>query len=160
MSHPVDAQMERAEAAIFAMQEAALEARRIHARAELLRHMRTTARKMTGRPVDEAAQLVCGEWMKAWSLDAGAYPALAADIRRFAAAFCADAAASTPATCAEIEASLAALELGFGNIGTTLSDQMALRSECAHGWWSAVVPKPGGTDAAPFWERGCPPHCR
>lgn len=160
MTHPVDAHLAKAEAAIAAMQEAARVARHVHARAELLRHMRTTARKMLGRPVEEAARLVCGEWMKAWSLDAGAYPALAEDMRRFAAAFCADAAASTGATCAEIEASLAGLERAFEKIGTTLSDQMALRSECAHGWWSAVAPKPGGADAQPFWERGCPPHCR
>jgi acyl-CoA reductase-like NAD-dependent aldehyde dehydrogenase len=160
VKHPVDAHLETAQAAIAAMRDAALAARFVHARAELLRHMRTTARKMVGRPVDEAARLVCGEWMKAWSLDAGAYPALAGDITRFAAAFCTDAGGSTPSTCAEIDASLAALERGFEKIGTTLSDQMAMRSECAHGWWSAVVPKPDGADAAPFWERGCPPHCR
>ena len=160
MAHPVDAHLELAERAIAAMQAAALAARTAHARAELLRHMRTTARKMMDQPVDAAAAKVCGEWMKAWSLDAGAYPALAEDIRRFAAAFCVDAAGSTPSTQAEIAASLARLEAGFVATGTTLSDQMAFRSECAHGWWELVVPKPAGGAGEAFWMRGCPPHCR
>jgi len=98
--------------------------------------------------------------MKAWSLDAGAYPALAEDIRRFAAAFCVDAAGSTPSTQGEIVASLARLEAGFVATGTTLSDQMAFRSECAHDWWELVVPKPAGGPADAFWTRGCAPHCR
>jgi hypothetical protein len=160
MTHPVDAHLELAERAIAAMQAAAIAARAAHARAELLRHMRTTARKMAGQPVDAAAAKVCGEWMKAWSLDAGAYPALAEDIRRFAAAFCADATGSTPATQGEISASLAGLEAGFVATGTTLADQMAFRSECAHGWWELVVPKPANSAGEAFWTRGCPPHCR
>lgn len=160
MSHPVDDHLELAERAIAAMQAAALAARIAHARAELLRHMRTTARKMVGQPVDIAAAKVCGEWMKAWSLDAGAYPALAADISGFAAAFCVDAASSTPATQAAIAAALERLEAGFVATGTTLSDQMAFRSECAHGWWESVVPKPGSATNEPFWLRGCAPHCR
>lgn len=160
MAHPVDAHLELAERAITAMQAAALAARTVHARAELLRHMRTTARKMADQPVDAAAAMVCREWMKAWSLDAGAYPGLAEDIRRFAAAFCLDAAGSTPMTQAEITVSLARLEAGFVATGTTLSDQMAFRSECAHGWWELVVPKPAGGLDDPFWTRGCPSHCR
>ncbi len=160
MAHPVDAHLELAERAIAAMQAAALAARTAHARAELLRHMRTTARKMAGQSVDAAAAKVCGEWMKAWSLDAGAYPALAEDIRRFAAAFCIDAADTTAATQAEIAASLTRLEAGFVATGTTLSDQMAFRSECAHGWWELVVPKPASSAGEAFWRRGCPPHCR
>lgn len=160
MMHPVDAHLELADRAIVAMQAAALAARTAHARAELLRHMRTTARKMSGQPVETAAAKVCEEWMKAWSLDAGAYPALAEVIRRFAAAFCADAAGSTSATQAQIASSLTRLEAGFVATGTTLSDQMAFRSECAHGWWELVVPKPAGGTGGAFWTRGCPPHCR
>jgi hypothetical protein len=159
MTHPVDAHRELAERAIAAMQATALAARLAHARAELLRHMRTTAAKMLGRPVDEAAALVCGEWMKAWRLDADAYPALAGEIRAFAAAFCRDAGGSTAATQGEIATALERLEKAFAATGTTLSDQMAFRSECAHGWWDAVVPKPDGGGTA-FWTRGCAPHCR
>ncbi len=160
MPHPVDEHLELAERAISAMQATALAARIAHARAELLRHMRTTARKMIGQPVEVAAAKVCGEWMKAWGLDVGAYPALADDIRGFAAAFCSDAAGSTPATQAAIAVALGKLESGFVATGTTLSDQMAFRSECAHGWWEAVVPKPEKSDSGAFWTRGCPPHCR
>ncbi|MBL8833686.1 MAG: hypothetical protein JNL71_14945 [Rhodospirillales bacterium] len=160
MPHPVDDHLQLAERAIAAMRATALAARIAHARAELLRHMRTTARKMVGQPVEVAAAKVCGEWMKAWSLDAGAYPALADDIRGFAAAFCVDAAVSTPATQAAIADALGRLEAGFAATGTTLADQMAFRSECAHGWWAAVVPKPGSAEEGPFWTRGCAPHCR
>ncbi|MBI3507388.1 MAG: hypothetical protein HY059_21345 [Proteobacteria bacterium] len=160
MTHPVDVHLEQAEQAIAAMRTAALAARAMHARAELLRHMRTTAAKMRGLPVDGAAVRVCTEWMKAWSLDAGAFPALADDIRAFAAAFCRDAAGSTPATCVGIETTLAQLEKGFVATGTTLPDQMAFRSECAHGWWAQIVPKPDDAAGAAFWTNGCAPHCR
>ncbi len=160
MTHPVDAHLEEAERAIVAMRETALAARNLHARAELLRHMRTTAAKMRGLPVDEAAARVCTEWMKAWSLDGVAYPALTDDIRAFAAAFCRDAGDSTAATQAEIETALARLEKGFIATGTTLSDQMAFRSECAHGWWELVVAKPGNAAGRAFWTHGCAPHCR
>jgi hypothetical protein len=45
MLHIVDEMQEEAAQAIAAMHEAALRARRLHARAELMRHMRTTAAK-------------------------------------------------------------------------------------------------------------------
>jgi hypothetical protein len=159
MQHPVDAHLEAAAEAVGAMRAAALAARTAHARAELLRHMRTTAAKMRGLDVDTAAERVRGEWMKAWRLDADGYPALSDAIRAFAAAFCRDAGGSDDATKAAIAATLVTLEAGFAAAGTTLADQMAFRSECAHGWWASVVPKPGD-GGAPFWESGCPPHCR
>jgi hypothetical protein len=159
MQHPVDAHLAAAQDAIAAMRAAALAARAAHARAELLRHMRTTAAKMRGLDVDTAAERVRGEWMKAWRLDAGGYPALGAAIRAFAAAFCRDAGTSDDATRLAIAATLETLEAGFVAAGTTLADQMAFRSECAHGWWASVVPKPE-SGLAPFWESGCPPHCR
>jgi hypothetical protein len=171
MTHPVDRLQAEAQAAIAAMRNAALDARSLHARAELMRHMRLTAAKMTARPADEAAAHVRREWMNAWALDARAYPALSAAIEDFVRAFCVDAHASDAATQSAIDRTLVALEAGFAAAGTSLADQMAFRSECAHGWWDFVVPRP--TDpalarpaapqspaGAPFWALGCPPHCR
>jgi hypothetical protein len=52
MTHVVDQMSQEAERAIERMREAALEARHLHARSELARHMRSTAQKMAARPVD------------------------------------------------------------------------------------------------------------
>lgn len=172
MTHPVDMLALEASAAIEAMKAAALHARHLHARAELARHMRTTAHKMREFPIEEATSKVSAEWMNAWALDATAYPELASQITRFTAAFCLDARGSTPGTRAAIIAALEVLETRFAENGTTLSDQMAFRSECAHGWWNGVVPIPPllrdearlalqpkpGTDQ-PFWTAGARPHC-
>ncbi len=170
MTHPVDAHIAEARAAIATMIAAARAARHAHARAELLRHMRTTAAKMVEKPLDEAVAKVSHEWMAAWSLDSGAYPDLAADVTDFTRAFCRDARGSDAATQAEVGRTIAALEAGFERIGTTLSDQMAFRSECAHGWWNLVAPPPPGQSAPgrvlpeprpgePFWTAGARPHC-
>lgn len=171
MTHPVDECLAEADAAVARMKEAAIAARHLHARAELMRHMRTTAGKVVSRPLDEAVALVSHEWMKAWSLDAGAYPELAHDVTAFTAAFCADARGSTAQTQAAIRAAVVALEAGFRVVGTSLSDQMAFRSECAHGWWQSVVALPAELRAsdrrsipragedAPFWSAGAQPHC-
>jgi hypothetical protein len=97
MPDVVDEMQLAALAAIAAMQEAAIRARASHARAELMRHMRTTAAKLSQRPLAEAAELVAREWMKAWHLAGDAYAALAGDVSRFTLAFCYDAQASTPA---------------------------------------------------------------
>ena len=53
--------------------------------------------------------------------------------------------------------------------GTTLADEMAWRSECAHGWWAMVRPPPPGLPlrpsvplpdlSRPFWANRCAPHC-
>lgn len=171
MTHPVDECLAEADAAVARMKEAAIAARHLHARAELMRHMRTTARKVVSHPLDEAAALVSHEWMKAWSLDAGAYPELAHDVTAFTAAFCADARGSTAQTQATIRDAVVALEAGFRQTGTSLSDQMAFRSECAHGWWQSIVPVPVELQATerrsipraeehtPFWSAGAQPHC-
>ncbi|WP_439499376.1 hypothetical protein [Bosea sp. (in: a-proteobacteria)] len=171
MTHPVDEMLAEAQAAIRRMKEAAIAARHLHARAELMRHMRTTAGRVAARPLDEAAALVAREWMNAWSLDAGAYPELARDVAAFTAAFCADARGSTPETQAAIRLALDGLEAGFLRVGTSLSDQMAFRSECAHGWWQSIVPLPVDLQDAdrrdvprlgegePFWSAGAQPHC-
>jgi hypothetical protein len=171
MTHPVDEMQAEAQAAIMRMKEAAIAARHLHARAELARHMRTTAGKVVSRPLDEAAALVAREWMKAWSLDADAYPELAQDVAAFTAAFCADARGSTPGTQTAIRSAVDGLEAGFLRIGTSLSDQMAFRSECAHGWWRSIVPLPADLQDAdrrdvpvvaegePFWNAGAQSHC-
>ncbi|HEY8565188.1 MAG TPA: hypothetical protein VIL65_06785 [Beijerinckiaceae bacterium] len=168
-SHPDELQAQATEA-ITRLREAALTARHLHARAELARHMRTTAEKVRGRPRAEAVDFVTREWMQAWQLDAAANPSLAAEIQAYVAAVCADAEAGTDATDQSVRDAFSALEAGFLQLGTTLADQMAFRSECAHGWWALVVPVPDDLPARPgvptlapgqpFWEVGCARHCR
>ncbi len=164
MTHPVDELQEAARAAIAHMKDSAIAARNLHARAELMRHMQATAAKLAGLPLEQAARKVAGEWMQAWGLNADGYWRLAADIDRFALAFCADASGAA-ATQAAIREALAALEAGFAAMGTSLADEMAFRSECAHGWWRLVVPAraqdaaSGPNGAGPFWSLGAPPHC-
>jgi hypothetical protein len=173
MSHPVDDLLAEAEAAIERMKAAAIEARHLHARAELARHMRTTAAKLAHLPLARAAEAIAAEWMKAWALDEAAYAALGDRIAAFALAFSQDARGSTAATMAAVSDALAGLEAGFAAAGTSLSDEMAFRSECAHGWWRLVVPQPPEArnperDARipspephqPFWTAGPQPHCR
>ena len=170
MPHIVDEMQNEAALAIDAMRKAALHARAVHARAELMRHMRVTAAKVADRPLDAAVGFVAAEWMKAWGLDDDAQRDLALDIRNFTAAFCRDTHAPTAATSAAILSATTRLEAAFSRIGTTLFDQMAFRSECAHGWWEQVVPiprherkeraevprwKPGQA----FWEVGAAAHC-
>lgn len=157
-----------AEAAVAAMREAARRARDLHARAELMRHMEATARKALagGRPRDEAAAFVAREWMAAWGLGDGAE--LDAAARCFVAAHL-DAAAGAPGAEEALAGSLAALDAALAAAGTTLADEMAWRSECAHGWWGQVRPPPAGLPprpgipalgpGRPFWTNGCAPHC-
>src|SRR5258705_13396679 len=87
MPHFVDELRAEAEAAIGAMREAALRARQIHARAELMRHMLLTAHKVKGKPKAEAVEAVVTEWMKAWHLTRSDWPQLAREMEAFAAAF-------------------------------------------------------------------------
>ena len=94
MTHPVDEMMDEARAAIARMKAAAVEARRLHARAELMRHMRGTAAKLHELSLEESVRKVAGEWMQAWSLTPDAYPDLALPVGRFVRAFCVDARSS------------------------------------------------------------------
>jgi hypothetical protein len=158
MTHPVDAMRDEAAEAVAAMKAAAVKARHLHARAELARHMRTTAAKLAARPTEAAAAAIAAEWMKAWSLDASAYAAIAGEVAAFTRAFCLDARGATPTTQASIRQAFAGLEDAFRSIGTTLSDEMAFRSECAHGWWGSVTPPPA-SGGQPFWSAGAKPHC-
>ncbi len=145
-------------------------ARRLHARAELMRHMRLTARKVVPQPIDEAVRLVADEWMQAWGLGGDAYRDLAEPLRRFTESFCRDARATSAVSEAAIAAALVELEDAFERIGTTLADEMAFRSGCAHGWWEMVVPVPEHArrerptvprwqPGKAFWETGAAPHC-
>jgi hypothetical protein len=172
MTHFVEELQEDARAAIAAMRAAALHARATHARAELMRHMLTTAEKVTHLHRDEAVSTVVGEWMAAWHLPADAYPELAAEMRAFTVAFCAYAESRSEAADADLRSAAAALDAALERAGTSIADQMAWRSECAHGWWESVVPTPADLPGRaerpavpkpmpgrPFWDAGAAPHC-
>lgn len=157
MTHPVDEMQDEARAAILHMRAAAIAARTLHARAELMRHMRGTAAKLSTLAPDAAADKVAQEWMQAWGLAQGAYQALQPDVARFAGAFCRDVRGSDPASQAELRAAIAVLDAGFAAHGLSIADEMANRSECAHGWWHQVVPK--SVAGRPFWADGAAPRC-
>ena len=168
----VEDQQATAHAAIVAMREAAIHARALHARAELMRHMLTTARKVIDQPLDAAVDKVTGEWMAAWQLAADGYPEIATEMRAFTLACCSYARVPSEANDAAFRISADKLDAAFAGIGTSLADQMAWRSECAHGWWELVAPTPadlpGRKERAgvpkpkpgePLWDCGCAPHC-
>ena len=155
-----------AEAAIAAARDAALRARASHARAELMRHMLTTAAKVQDRPARDAIAFVTGEWLSAWGQDPATCPQKP-QMEALAAACQAMARAPGAHADTAVRHAFAALEKAFEAAGTTLADQMAWRSSCAHGWWGDVRPAPadGGYPtlarrAESLWERGCAPHCR
>lgn len=173
MTHFVAELAAEAEAAIVRMREAALAARHVHARAELMRHMLTTARKVRDRPKPEAIETVVHEWMAAWSLDRAEWPHIAREMEAFTAAFHDYANDSSDANDAALREACAALDAVLAREGTTISDQMAWRSQCAHGWWMAVAPVPPDlpgrkerpivprlSEAEPFWQAGCAELCR
>src|SRR5688572_5684204 len=87
MTHFVDELQAEAAKAIAAMKEAAIAARHIHARAELMRHMRTTAAKSKDKPKAEAVEAVVSEWMEAWHLPRSEWPHIAREMERFTEAF-------------------------------------------------------------------------
>lgn len=162
-----------ADAAVAAMRAAARAARDAQARAELMRHMLTTARKMGARPRAEAIAGVVGEWRAAWGLTTAGDAMVAGAMEDLTAAFLDHAAGADAATDARLRESAAALEAAFAARGTSLADEMAWRSQCAHGWWESVAPRPPGLAGAaprphlprpaegrPFWEAGCADFCR
>jgi len=167
----VDELQAEAQAAIVRMREAALEARRLHARAELLRHMRTTARKVKDQPREAAVAQVVREWLQAWGMSEGALAGCEAEMRAFTGAFCAEAEQPAGASDRGLREATAALDAALEARGANLADEMAWRSECTHGWWELVSPTPArlrpsgralpkpGSDQ-PFWEAGCAPRCR
>ena len=173
MPHFVEQLQGEAAWAFAAMREAAIAARHIHARAELMRHMRSTANKFKHRPKAEAVEAVVAEWMEAWHLPRGEWPHIALEMERFTQAFHDYAHDASDLTDARLRESCAALDAALAKEGTTISEQMAFRSMCAHGWWDMVVPappdlpgraeRPGIPQWQPgqaFWETPCAAQCR
>lgn len=173
MPHFVEELRGDAEAAIAAMRHAALAARHVHARAELMRHMLTTARKVAAKPKGEAVETVVREWMDAWNLDRHDWPHIAREMESFTAAFHDYANDPSDAHDAALRANCTALDQALEREGTSISDQMAFRSQCAHRWWELVAPTPVDLSGAkprpsmpalrpdaPFWEAGCADFCR
>ncbi|MGL4441814.1 MAG: hypothetical protein ACRCUE_21405 [Bosea sp. (in: a-proteobacteria)] len=172
MARFIDDLQAEAAAAIALMKQAALAARHAHARAELMRHMLTTARKMMHKPKAEAVEAVVREWLGAWNLDRNAWPHIAAEIENLTAAFHDYAHEPTPAHDAALRVCTMALDQALAAEATTISDQMAWRSQCAHGWWEMVCPTPadlvGAKDrpsmptlrkGVPFWDISCADFC-
>lgn len=173
MPHFVDALQQEAADAIARMREAAIAARRLHARAELMRHMLTTARKVKQKPKAEAVETVVIEWMDAWNLDRSDWPHIAREMETFTQAFHDYANDPSDANDARVAAGAEALDAALAREGTSIAEQMAFRSQCAHGWWELVEPTPADLPGrkprpsmpglrrdAPFWETGCADFCR
>ncbi|PTM40548.1 hypothetical protein [Bosea sp. 124] len=173
MTHFVEELRADAAAAIAGMREAALAARHLHARAELMRHMLTTARKVAGKPKAEAVETVVREWMDAWNLDRHDWPHIAREMESFTAAFHDYANQPSDGHDAALRDNCTALDEALARENTSISEQMAFRSQCAHGWWELVAPTPADLPGAkprpsmpqpradaPFWEAGCADFCR
>lgn len=173
MPHFVEELQFEAERALIAMQTAALAARHLHARAELMRHMLTTARKVAGKPKAEAVEAVVREWLEAWNLGREDWPQIAREMEAFTAAFHDYANDPGDAQDAALRKACDALDAALAREDTSISDQMAFRSQCAHRWWELVVPVPADLpgrkprpslpplqEGAPFWEAGCAEFCR
>ena len=162
MPHFVDELRADAQAAIAAMRDAALQARRIHARAELMRHMLLTAHKVKGKPKADAVEAVVTEWMKAWHLTRSDWPQLAREMEAFTAAFYDYANDPSDAIDAALRDACAGLDAAFAKEQTSISDEMAWRSQCAHGWWDMVSPTPRDLpgrvdrDKVPAFKPGTP----
>jgi hypothetical protein len=156
---------EAAQADIAAAHHAALRARAMHARAELMRHMMLTTAKSTDKSREESVQLVTDEWLDAWRRDRANYPYVA--LMEALSGACYDALKS-PVTDTDkrVREAFAALEGACISHGTTLADEMAWRSVCSHTWWGDVRPAPNLPEyrerarrSEALWERGCPPEC-
>src|SRR5262245_55558832 len=141
--HLVEEEQEAAAAAIAAMRATAEHARAIHARAELMRHMRMTAAKNKDRPRDVAVRAVVDEWLEAWALDRASWPHVA-EMEALTRAFLDYVAGPGDATDRAVRAAWDAITRAFAAAGKPLADQMAWRSMCAHGWWAQVRPAPAG----------------
>jgi hypothetical protein len=173
MSHLVEDLQQQAADAIVAMQQAARAARHVHARAELMRHMRTTAAKSKDKPKAVAVEAVLAEWLEAWHLSRNDWPHIADEMEKFTAAFYDYVSEPNEANDSRVREATDALDRALAEQGTTISDQMAFRSMCAHGWWEMVVPTPAdlpGRKDRPtvprhmtgqaFWAAECADQCR
>lgn len=160
MAHFGDELKAQAEAAFERMQLAALEAREVSARAELMRHMLLAATGKKQLPREQAAAAVVEEWLNAWNNPTD-MTAVAAEMRVLAAAFYDYAHAPSDAHDRVVRAAFAAFKAAHDKGGATVEDQMAWRSERALPWWGWIKPLPKGyianpkADAAPaarpFW---------
>jgi hypothetical protein len=160
MAHFGDELKAQAEAAFERMQRAALEAREISARAELMRHMLLAATGKKHLPRDKAAAAVVEEWLNAWNNPTD-MTVVATEMRSLAAAFYDYAHAPNDAHDRAVRAAFAAFKAAHDKGGATVEDQMAWRSERALPWWGRIKPLPKGyianpnADAAPapqpFW---------
>jgi hypothetical protein len=165
MTHLVDELKGEARDAIALMRAAALRARDVHARAELMRHMLMTARRVQHDPREAAVRFIVDHWLEAWGLTRASW-AHVTEMEAFADAFHRYANAPTDANDAAVRVTCARLESAFGGAGVPIADRMAWRSMCAHGWWAQVKPAPAGLGredrawpARPFWDDGCLPEC-
>jgi hypothetical protein len=156
---------EAAQADIAAAHHAALRARAMHARAELMRHMMLTTAKSTDRSREESVRLVTDEWLDAWGRDRTNYPYAA--LMEALSGACYDALKSPSVeTDKRVREAFAALEGACISHGTTLADEMAWRSGCSHIWWGDVRPAPNLPEyrerarrSEALFDRGCPPEC-
>ena len=154
-----------AQADIAAAHHAALRARAMHARAELMRHMMLTTAKSTDKSREESVRLVTDEWLDAWRRDRTNYPYVA--LMEALSGACYDAQKSPSAeTDKRVREAFAALEGACITHGTTLADEMAWRSGCSHMWWGDVRPAPNLPEyrerarrSEALFDRGCPPEC-
>jgi len=173
MTHLVDELKAEAEAVIAAMRDVSRQARHVHARAELMRHMLLTVNKVKHRPKSHAIEAVVTEWLNAWHLSRTDWPELAREMDAFTGAFYDYANEPTDGSDAALRAACAALDGALASKGTSISDQMAWRSQCAHGWWEMVSPTPrdlpGRRDrnevptfkpGSSFWDTGCADICK
>jgi hypothetical protein len=161
MAHFGDELKVQAAAAHARMKDAALAARELSARAELMRHMLLAATGKKDLPRDKAAAAVVEEWLNAWNNPTD-MTAVAAEMRVLAAAFYDYAHAPTDAHDKAIRTAFAAFKAAHDTAGKTVEDQMAWRSERALPWWGKIKPLPKGyvanpkaeaaPDARPFWE--------
>lgn len=165
MPHLVEQLQAEADAAIAAMRASALAARNLHARAELMRHMRMTTAKFRDRPRDEAVREVVDEWLGAWGLTRAGWPHVAA-MEALTRAFDDYVRSPDDARDAALRRAVDQFAEACRRAGFPLEDQMAWRSMCAHDWWSHVSPPPADRRRAdrvdperPFWDLGCKPEC-
>ncbi len=166
MTHMLDDFTRKAQHSIEAMKAAAEQARRDHAAAELTRHMLLTTRKFAGRGKQDAVEEVVSDWMGAWHLKRDDWPEIAAEMEALTGAFFDYCTDPSDATDRAVREAWQKLKSVHDTPERTLEDQMAWRSVCAHGWWGDVNPAPDGyrdhdtaRATAPFWTKGCPPHC-
>jgi nitroreductase len=161
MAHFGEELKAQAGAAFDRMKQAALDAREISARAELMRHMLLAATAKKHLPREQAAKAVVAEWLDAWNNPAD-MTAVAPEMEVLSAAFYDYAQAPTDAHDRAVRDAFAKFKAAHDKGGPTVEDKMAWHSERALPWWGQIKPLPDGyvanpkADAAPalcaFWD--------